>query len=135
MLLLGPRAPERALSRLALFGDAVVGGEPVIALVAPIELVEIAPGRLAIIDVAKPRPGEPDARATGADLDEAHEGQEAWEVRRTDVAPLGHAPTRRLVDPVVVELTMLRDDQLRPERCVRRSRHVGAAPRIDLGTV
>src|SRR5262249_13341958 len=127
MLLLGPRPAHSTLRWLSLGCDAVVGGEPVVALVAPVEFIEIEPGRLAIIDVPQTRAGKTNAVAAAvANLDQAHKGQEAREMQRVDVPAIWHAPPGRLLDPIVIELPLFRNDKLRLEGRVRRSRHVGS---------
>ena len=63
MLFMGAGAADHALGGFALLNGAAVGGNPVIVLVAPIEVFNKEPGYFAVIDFAEPGARQPDAAA------------------------------------------------------------------------
>jgi len=91
MFLLDARPPHHALRGLSRLKDVAIGGKPVVALVAPVEFVKIAPGGLAIIDVAQSGAGKADAAALGLGLvtDETNTGEEPWKMPGADVGAIG----------------------------------------------
>ena len=61
MFLMGAGAADHALGGLALLDGAAVGGDPVVVLVAPIEVFNREPGDFPVIDFAEPGARQPDA--------------------------------------------------------------------------
>src|SRR5215207_3243459 len=63
MFLMGTRAADHALGGLALLDGAAVGGNPIVMLVAPIQILNKKSGYFAVIDFTEPCAGQPDAAA------------------------------------------------------------------------
>lgn len=117
MFLVGAGAADHALGRLALLNGAAVGGDPVVVLVAPVQILNEKPGDLAVIDVTKPRAGQPYAAASlfGADVHQADAGENTGNMGWVDVAAARHRPATGLFSPVIEQLSLFRHNELCPE--------------------
>src|SRR5215213_4666935 len=97
------------------FGDVIVYRIPIGLFFAPIDLVEKQAGYLALVDVAKPRPGEAHLQTTTGALEQADERQKVLEIRRADIIARGHAAAGSNGCPIIIELPLLGNDQLGPK--------------------
>ena len=96
----------------------------------PIELVEIEPGRLAIMHVAEPGSRKADTIAFAGHFyfNETDIGQEPRYVRGIDVTLIGHRAAAGFVEPIFIKLAMLGNNQLRLEGRIHLSLRHPSSP-------
>ena len=115
-------SPNYEQMKVAILG-AGKGGSRLLEVLSQLPGVEIR-------GVADKNPNAPGLRRA-LDLDQADEGQQAPEMRGTDVAAIRHGPARRLLDPIIIELLVLGNDQLRLEGYVSLCSRHAALPALE----
>ena len=132
----GGRAAHHAVQRLPGLHDSAMNPAPIVGAIPGKHLVDPLAGDLLPIDVAKPRPGEPERGPLDAvpDIDQAEMGKEPRDFEGIEVRPCRHPPRARRAKPIIEELTLSLHHQLCSKGASGHHRHPPAArlqaPRI-----
>jgi hypothetical protein len=124
MFLFDHGAAQNTLGGNRLVNGAQIGSVPILALAAPLHVLQQKAGDFPIIDF--PQPGSCQADTAGfdsfANINQTQPRQQARQLSRIDIGPARNEVFTRFFQPIVVKLPLLRHNQLRPERL--RSRFV-----------